>query len=221
MEAITLKVEVEPELFAKLYARYGEKTTDVVRDCLHQLVESSPSDTTSGSPPKIQKTKFQYWVSPGPETKTGKVWEIASKQRKEEGEATRESVVETCIEAGIEEHTARTHFYHWEKLHGVMAFQDQTLMDNDREKLTDKELVKLWHETNKEALHLNKKNANGEFQYVKDIRRHFNQKTQGHGRRDKRGNIDGRPETLSQPYDTEGKKYWYSERWKRACQQDS
>ena len=224
---ITLKIEVEPELFAKLYARFGDKTPDAVRDCLHQLVESSQFDRAPGTRQKAKNTNFRYRIPPGPDTETGRVWKIAEQEdvfdltkSKKKGKASRESVVKACEQEGIKTTTATTQFYHWQKAAGVMAFQDQTLMDNDHNKLTDEALVRLWHETFDEALHLDKRNAAGEFQYVKDIRRHFNQAKQGHGRRNEKGDIEGRPDTISQPYNEAGEKYWYSERWKRACQQD-
>lgn len=105
---------------------------------------------------------------------------------------------------------------------GVMAYQDYTLKINDRDdrQLTDEQLVGEWAQEFPKAKLLDKQDAKGVYTYVKDIRRCYNQGKQGHGERDDQGKIVGRPDTLSQPYNEAREKYWYTERWKRACQQD-
>ena len=101
---------------------------------------------------------------------------------------------------------------------GIMEFQDRTLMENDSKYLTDRELVELWHDTYPDKLYLNKQNSDGVFTYVRDIRRNFNQGTQGHGKRNAQGEIVGPPETLSLPYDKSRQPYRYSDGWVRACE---
>jgi hypothetical protein len=101
---------------------------------------------------------------------------------------------------------------------GIMEFQDRTLMENDSKYLTDRELVELWHDNYPDKLYLNKQNTEGVFTYVRDIRRNFNQGTQGHGKRNDQGEIVGPPETLSLPYDESGRTYRYSYRWVEACE---
>ena len=103
---------------------------------------------------------------------------------------------------------------------GIMAFQDRTLMENDRleKPLSDRDLVELWHDTYPDKLYLNKQNSDGVFTYVRDIRRNFNQGTQGHGQRNAQGKIVGPPETLSLPYDESGQPYRYSDGWVKACE---
>ena len=95
---------------------------------------------------------------------------------------------------------------------GVMEYQDRTLSDNDQKdkRFTDQQLVELWHNKNPEAKHLNAR-------YVRDIRRNFNQGTQGHGQRNAQGTIEGPAKTLSLPYDKDGRPYPYSDRWLNAC----
>ena len=95
---------------------------------------------------------------------------------------------------------------------GVMEYQDRTLSDNDQKDkhFTDQQLVELWHNKHPEAQHLNAR-------YVRDIRRNFNQGTQGHGQRDAQGKIVGPAKTLSLPYDKDGQTYHYSDRWLNAC----
>ena len=106
----------------------------------------------------------------------------------------------------------------YKRAQGVMEFQDRTLMDNDRKRLTDEKLVKRWHEKFPGALHLRKQTPEGVFTYVRDIRRNFNQGTQGHGKRNDQGEIVGPSDTLSLPYNESGETYHYSERWLRACE---
>ena len=101
---------------------------------------------------------------------------------------------------------------------GIMEFQDRTLMENDTKHLTDRDLVKFWHDTYPDKLYLNKQNSDGVFTYVRDIRRNFNQGTQGHGKRNDQGEIVGPPETLSLPYDESRRQKPYSDRWVKACE---
>jgi hypothetical protein len=102
---------------------------------------------------------------------------------------------------------------------GVMQYQDYTLKINDKKgrKLTDAQLVQDWHTEYPDALHLDKQNKDGVFTYVRDIRRNYNQGTQGHGERNEKGELIGYPKDLSLPYDEAGEKYYYSDRWLISC----
>jgi len=211
-------IQIPAGLYAKIYALHEEGTADAISNCLNQLVVSSLS-----GPSRPGKDKPQHQFRQRPKgASTGKVWEVADGLA-ETGVSDRESVVKACIEEeNINLNTAKTQYSHWKKARGVMEYQDLTLVENDREdrRLTDAELVDEWHDKYPNALYLDKQNGIGEFTYVKDIRRCFNQGSQGHGQRDAHGEIVGRPDTLSQPYNEAREKYWYSERWKNACQHD-
>ena len=211
-------IEVPAELYAKIYALHKEGTTAAISNCLNGLIVSRPS-----GPSELVKDKPQYRFRQRPKgVSTGKIWEVADGLA-EAGVSDRESVVNACVEQNINPNTANTQYSQWKKARGVMEYQDQTLMENDCEdrRLTDAELIEDWHSKFPNALYLDKQNSNGVFTYVKDIRRCFNKGTQGHGQRDDQGKIVGRPATLSQPYSDAAEKYWYSERWKTACEQGS
>ena len=212
----TVFIQIPAGLYAEIYALHKEGTADAISNCLNQLIVSRRSERS-----RPGKDKPQFRQRPKG-AKTGKVWEVADGLA-ETGVSDRESVVKACIEQeNINLNTANTQYSHWRKARGVMAYQDLTLMENDREdtRLTDAELVDEWHDKYPNALYLDKQNRVGEYTYVKDIRRCFNQGIQGHGQRDAHGEIVGRPDTPSQPYDEAREKYWYSPQWKRACQQD-
>ena len=75
----------------------------------------------------------------------------------------------------------------------VMHYQDYTLRINDGSdrRLTDEGLVADWHSEHPEAKHLDEQNQKGDFAYVKDIRRNYNQGKEGHGARDRSGEVVG------------------------------
>ena len=219
MERLILQIEVEAELFTKLHARFGDKTTDAVRECLHRLVESSSSEPAPGSHQTARNTNFRYHLAPRPGTQTGKVWEFAADldsfehtESEKKGTASREAVVKACEKAGVRTSTATTQFYHWRDAAGIMAFQDQTFMENDRKKLTDEQLALLWSENslNPTRVDYSYRERNGGFRYVKATRDAFNAAQRGHGLRDKHGDVVGPPKTRSQPYNKDGKKFEYT-----------
>ena len=52
---------------------------------------------------------------------------------------------------------------------------------------------------------------------IRGVRRDYNKGVENHGHRDSKGVLAGPAKTLSLPY-RDGRTYWYSERWLRACE---
>ena len=212
----TVFIQIPADLFGKIYAQYKDETADAINNCLSRLLHSGRSEYAA---PERDRPQYQFAQRPKGE-KTGKVWEIADRLESA-GNADRESVVKACVEQEeINPNTANTQYSHWKKARSVRAYQDFTLMDNDREgaQLTDAALVELWHKKFPKALYLTKQNTFGEYTYVRDIRRCFNQGTEGHGQRDDQGTIVGQPPKLSLPYSESQKTYAYSDRWLESCE---
>ena len=210
----TVFIQIPADLFGKIYAQHKDETADAINNCLSRLLESKSSEYSAAGP----SIKKKFARRPTGE-KTGRVWEIADRLESA-GNADRESVVKACVEEELNHNTANTQYSRWKKARGVMAYQDFTLMDNDREgaQLTDAELVELWHKKFPKALYLNKQNKFGEYTYVRDIRRCFNQGAEGHGQRDDQGTIVGQPPKLSLPYNDLKEKEPYSDRWLKSCE---
>ena len=74
------------------------------------------------------------------------------------------------------------------------------------------------HKKFPKALYLNKQNKFGEYTYVRDIRRCFNQGAEGQGQRDDQGTIVGQPPKLSLPYNDSKEKEPYSDQWLKSCE---
>ena len=236
-----ISIQIPAKLFGELYARFKDQTTDVITNSLTQLLDSKQSESKGDvlptpeelSPPVntrltedqmtllreyLDKRPVPSWAKRPNGKKTGTVWNIAD-QLNEKGKADRQSVIVQCIPEHITASTANTQYSHWKKSQGVMAYQDRTLMENDLDdaRHTDAELVDLWHRKFPDALHLKKRNADGIYTYVRDIRRCFNQGKEGHGQRNEDGNIVGQPPKLSPPYNESRESYVYSDRWLEAC----
>jgi hypothetical protein len=212
----TVFIQIPADLFGKIYAQYKDETADTINNCLGRLLDARRSEYSVS-----ERDRPQHQFAQRPTgVKTGKVWEIADRLESA-GNADRASVVKTCVEEEqINPNTANTQYSHWKKSRSVMAYQDFTLMDNDREgaQFTDAALVELWHKKFPNALYLNKQNTFGEYRYVRDIRRCFNQGAEGHGERDDQGTIVGQPLRLSLPYNDSKKTYAYSDRWLKSCE---
>ena len=210
-------IQIPADRFGRIYAQYKNETGDAINNCLRRLLHSRRSGYSA---PERGRPQHQFAQRPTGE-KTGKVWEIADRLESA-CNADRESVVKACVEQEqINPNTANTQYSHWKKARSVRAYQDFTLMDNDREgsQLTDAALVELWHKKFPKALYLTKQNTFGEYTYVRDIRRCFNQGTEGHGQRDDQGTIVGPPPKLSLPYSESKKTYAYSDRWLESCEE--
>ena len=102
----TVSVQIPSSLYAEIYARHGEETSNTVNECLSKLLEDMESD----SGPKSGKPHF---MRPGKGTITGRVWEIADQLFEATGEADRVTVVRACDEEDINMNTASTQYSHW------------------------------------------------------------------------------------------------------------
>jgi hypothetical protein len=252
-----ISIQIPAKLFGELYARFKDRTTDVINHSLTQLLNSKQSESKGDVSPTLEERlpaaenwklteeqvttqlkekwnltedqletllrkkleKTPQWAKRPTGKKTGAVWDIADQLLNEEGHADRQSVILKSVERNINASTANTQYSHWNKFQQHMAYQDQTLMNNDHSgtQWTDAELVADWKLHFPDALHLNKRNADGIYTYVRDIRRHFNQGVQGHGQRTENGEIVGPAKKLSLPYWESGEHKEYSARWLEAC----
>ena len=101
-----VSIPIPAALFAEIYNRHGEKTGEVIEECLQNLVMDAQSHS-AGSP------STQHFMRPGPNTITGRVWEIADEIYEKTGEMNREAVVTKCMEEGIKMNTGSTQYSHW------------------------------------------------------------------------------------------------------------
>lgn len=105
----TVCIQVPATLYAAIFARYQEGTSEAIGSCLRQLVALGATGQ-----PEPSSSKPVYG-RPGPGTVTGRVWEIADKVLSQTGEADREAVVTACVKEGININTASTQYTYWKK----------------------------------------------------------------------------------------------------------
>jgi len=102
----TISISLPSTLYCSLFEQFGESTTHTIINTLSNLV---------GSISVAVETDDQVYPRPGQGTKTGKVWEIADKFSSLEKRATRQKVVNACLQEGINMNTANTQYSHWSK----------------------------------------------------------------------------------------------------------
>lgn len=112
METIT--IELPASTYVKLYNIYGEGTREQINNILINSEIGEKLASESVLPANEAPTSFR----PGPNTITGRVWEIADRLKSETGEANRDAVVRTCMEEGINLNTASTQYSQWKKENG-------------------------------------------------------------------------------------------------------
>ena len=106
----TIGVQVPASLYASIYRRYGEGTTNAITAKLSDLID----DETAVAGPRVSSGKGQY-PRPSSGTITGRVWDIADQVQRQSGNAEREAVIKACMEEGINLNTASTQFSYWKK----------------------------------------------------------------------------------------------------------
>lgn len=109
----TIAITIPAALYAAIYAVHGEASSEAITRCLSQLVNTeAPSHFLPAATNNITYTR------PKPGTITGRVWSIADQVEREVGMATRDAVVASALEQGINVNTASTQFSHWKKSRG-------------------------------------------------------------------------------------------------------
>lgn len=102
-----VSVTLPASLYASIYDRFGEGSTEAIRTFLTQMLDATPSESQHSS-------KIQY-PRPGRGTKTGRVWEVADLLCPGDERASRQEVIDECLAEGINVNTANTQYSHWSK----------------------------------------------------------------------------------------------------------
>ena len=99
-----VNVAIPTDLYVLIYQIYQEQTSKFIEETLRD-------GCNTGKSPGYAKPSYR----PGDGTVTGRVWEIADEIKANKGSASREDVVQACLDEKINMNTASTQFSHWNK----------------------------------------------------------------------------------------------------------